>query len=92
MVDVATDDEFHSQLISFKEIWDRRETESTGRDPEFHGWFLCNCADVVRKNMLKPVRVAAGLGSPPSPFYTNAVESLNKVAKMHTNYQKQTVH
>lgn len=40
------------------------------------------------KNMLRLVRAAAGLGSPPCPYYTNSVESLNKVVKLHTGYQK----
>ena len=36
--------------------------------------------------MLKPVRMCAGLGNPPQPFYTNDVESHNNVIKKHTNY------
>ena len=35
--------------------------------------------DVVRKCMLKNKREAAGLGSPPDPYYTYDVESKNRV-------------
>lgn len=33
--------------------------------------------------MLKPVRIAAGLGNPPQPFY---IKSHNNVIKQHTKY------
>ena len=39
--------------------------------------------------MLLPVKIVAGLCSPPFPYYTNAVESLNRVAKLHTGHKKQ---
>ena len=37
--------------------------------------------------MLKSVREAAGLGSPPAIFTTNTSESLNKVIKQHVHYK-----
>ena len=37
--------------------------------------------------MLKSVREASGLGSPPNAFYTNDVESANGVIKRKTNYR-----
>ncbi len=88
LVDADSDDEFIKQVHAFKTVWDNRESMSTKEDPKFHDWFLLHCSEVVRKNMLKPVRSAAGLGDPPRPYYTNSVESLNKVAKLHTKYQK----
>ena len=39
--------------------------------------------------MLKGIREAAGLGSPPEPFYTNDVESKNRVLKHQTSYKPQ---
>ena len=39
--------------------------------------------------MLKDKREAAGLGSPPEPFYTNDVESKYRVLKHHTSYKPQ---
>ena len=37
--------------------------------------------------MLKPVRQAAGLGSPPEHFSTNASESVNAVLKAKVDYK-----
>ena len=45
-------------------------------DPPSYEWFV-NCKDTVK--MLKLVRIAAGLGNPQQPFYTNHVESYNNV-------------
>ena len=39
--------------------------------------------------MLKEKRSLAGLGCPPQPFYTNDVESKNRMLKYQTNYRKQ---
>ena len=39
--------------------------------------------------MLKEKIILAGLGCPPEPFYTNDVESKNRVLKHQTNYRKQ---
>ena len=36
--------------------------------------------------MLKSLRVAAGLGNPPQPYYTNDLECHNNVIKQQTNY------
>ena len=37
--------------------------------------------------MLASVWESAGLGSPPEPFYTNEIESINKVIKQKTGYK-----
>ena len=50
-------------------------------------YFKEHKAHVVRYNMLRGVREAAGLGSPPSIFTTNISESLNKVIKQHVHYK-----
>ena len=39
--------------------------------------------------MLKQLRIKAGLGHPPEPFYTNDVESQNRVIKQQMNYKAQ---
>ena len=39
--------------------------------------------------MLKSLRVAAGFGNPPQPYYTNNVECHNNVIKQQTNYRAQ---
>ena len=37
--------------------------------------------------MLRNVREKAGLGSPPAPYYTNEVESKNKLLKDEVQYK-----
>ena len=55
--------------------------------PRFYHLRLKHKADVVCYNMLRGVREAAGLGSPPAIFTTNINESLNKVIKQHVHYK-----
>ena len=50
-------------------------------------WFFKHCRDNVAKYMLQDVREKAGLGSPPSPYYTNEVESKNRVLKEEGQYK-----
>ena len=85
LVDAENEECFDASLISLQEIWNNREREFND-PPAFYDWFVCNCKEVVRSTMLKPVRMHAGLGNPPQPFYTNDVESHNNVIKKHTNY------
>ena len=42
--------------------------------------------------MLSPVREKAGLGSPPSPFYTNMCECLNSVLHEKVHYKASEWH
>ena len=46
-------------------------------------------ADVFCSSTLKCLRREAGLGDPPSAFYTNTNESINSALKLKTNYKKQ---
>lgn len=57
--------------------------------PLFFEQFLKNCKKMVKTTMLKSVKVAAGLGNPPQPFYTNDVESHNNIIKQHFKYAAQ---
>ena len=47
-----------------------------------------NYADIVCYNMLKDLRVSAGLGDPPSIFTTNSSESINAVVKRKVNFKE----
>ena len=89
LVDADDEDDYLVQLQSLKKVWDEREHKVTNDDPVFHTWFQQHCAEVVKKTMLKSVRQSAGLGLPPSPYYTNAVESMNSLLKLRTNHKKQ---
>lgn len=79
-----------TEFDAFKAVWDARECSLTNTSQaHFHNWFRANSLEVVRKCMLKEKRQAAGLGSPPEPFYTNDVESKNRVLKEQTCYKPQ---
>ena len=88
LVDAEDDDCYEASLCSLQKVWNDRERE-VNDPPMFYEWFVGNCKDMVKRTMLKPVRVSAGLGNPPQPFYTNDVESHNNVIKLHTKYTAQ---
>ena len=39
--------------------------------------------DVIADCMIRPLREQVGLGSPPTPYYTNDIESKNNILKQH---------
>ena len=82
LVDSKNEIELQSSVSSLEKKWNERE-ETFFSPPTFHSWFCKHCFDVVRCNMLYSIREQAGLGSPPEPFYTNAVESKNNILKQH---------
>ena len=88
MVD-AEPSELNEQFANLKTTWDEREASLGSLKPCFHDWFEKNCLKEVRYCMLKEKRELAGLGSPPEPFYTNDVESKNRVLKHQTDYKPQ---
>ena len=74
-------------LLDLKELrWNEFEMPYNS-PPFFHAWFSKHCRDKVAKYMLKEVREKAGLGSPPAPYYTNDVESKNKLLKDTVQYK-----
>ena len=82
--------ELDKEFESLKKTWDDRECALLNAPrAHFHDWFRTNSLEVIRKCMLKEKREAAGLGSPPEPFYTNDVESKNRVLKDQTCYKPQ---
>lgn len=86
----ADSDLLDEEFEVLRKKWNERESLLTKTtEPHFHDWFRVNCLSVVRNSMLKHKRIAAGLGSPPDPFYTNDVESKNRVLKHQTSYRAQ---
>lgn len=84
--------ELDKEFADLQEVWDEREVSlstSGTTCPSFHQWFKRNCLEDVRHCMLKDKREEAGLGSPPDPFYTNDVESKNRVLKLQAEYKPQ---
>ena len=88
-VDAEDEQCYEASLCSLQKIWNDPEREFDDPPPSFYNWFVKNCKDTVKMSMLKPVRVVAGLGNPPQPFYTNDVESHNSVIKQHVKYAAQ---
>ena len=88
LVDAEDDEVFNAQLQSLEKVWNKREQACTKDDPVFYDWFLEYCKDVMKDSMLLSVRKSAGLGNPPAPYYTNAVESMKSLLKLRTNFKK----
>jgi hypothetical protein len=59
--------------------------------PGFHEWFMKKEADMFTKNMIKPVRENAQLGSPTAIYTTNANESKNYVLKDWLAFKKNNI-
>ena len=78
-------DDFTAKFNSLKQRWN--ELESNGRltsmefKPELYEWFKKYKYDDMCDSMIRSVRVKAGLGECPPPFYTNLSESLNRHLK-----------
>ena len=88
LVDAEDEEVFTVQLHSFEEVRNKREQACTNQDPEFYEWFLEYCTDVIKQSMFYGGHKSAGLGNPPSPYYTNAVESVNSLLKLCTDCKK----
>ena len=80
IVDASSADDLRSQFDHLQAKWDSIA-------PGFHSWFLEYKLHEVELSMLAPIRQAAGLGNPPEPFYTNEIESINRVIKRKTEYK-----
>lgn len=94
LVDSESEANFDRKVAQLKSIWHTRASPFTRQDNslDFHEWFVKYQVQRIKKNMLKPVRVSAGLGSPnPKPFYTNAVESMNRLLSDETDHKPQSM-
>ena len=88
LVDCMTISDFDQTFARLEKIWNLREKPfSSVSGPRFYQYFKQYKADAVRFNMLRGIREAAGLGSPPSIFTTNMSESLNKIIKQHVQFK-----
>ena len=88
IVDAKDTEAFQGKLEALQEKWDGRERKcNPGKKPVFFNWFVSNKADEMAANMLRFVREAAGLGCPPSPYYTNDSECINSVMHNKTQYK-----
>lgn len=80
LVDACDVNDLHCKLQSLKSVWESYA-------PGFFQWFVKNKLLALESSMLKSIRRASGLGNPPDAFYTNDVESINRVIKRKTDYK-----
>lgn len=91
LVDCNSEDEFDSKLIVLQERWGGFESlrcKISDNQIDFHTWFMKYHAEEIKSTMLCPVRVAAGLGDPPSEFCTNDSEAINSAIKQSLQFKK----
>ena len=93
LVDMMNEEEFEQRIEALHETWDQREMSvAPHRSPMFFNWFAKEKSSDLKSSMLLPLREAAGLGSPPSPFYTNTSESLNNMLHAKVQFKKSQWH
>ena len=92
LIDAKSTEEFDSNLAALKLVWDDREASQPGYTPGFHEWFATNKAEDLKSCAIRPIREAAGLGSPPEMFTTNASEAVNSVLKSKVDYRRSELH
>ena len=65
--------------------------EATQRfgEPQFHSWFKCHIALVMKDNVITPVREKAGLGCPPEFYTQNTPECCNSTVKRNAGEKKE---
>ena len=80
LVDAEDESSFFSYLTEMEVKWKQLEQVE---EPKFYDWFQKYAARVFAEAMIKPKREAAGLGSPPAEFTTNACESGHAALKNH---------
>ena len=85
IVDSEDEKEFRVRLSSLQSVWVQRLGQ---KGLKFHQWFVKHKADLMEKKMLKPVRIRAGLGQPPRPYYTNRVECANSLLSSETGHKE----
>ena len=86
LVDANDSSHLDDLLNNFENIWNVRE-EPYHSPPDFFSWFKKYQRNVIAESMTREVRIKAGLGNPPCPYYTNDVESKNNVLKQHVRYR-----
>lgn len=82
LIGCEIESQFDISLISLGRKWDATEVSETGKEtPEFYTWFKKVKAEEYKRNLLKPIRTAAGLGNQPVRYTNNNNESNNGILK-----------
>ena len=69
----------------------RRFLKDEKHDSVFYACFCANYSDVFAENVVRSVRINAGLGNPPDAFYNNRSESMNRLLKSHVGHQRSSL-
>ncbi|KAK3749032.1 hypothetical protein QZH41_006225 [Actinostola sp. cb2023] len=85
---VDSDDEYQGRLDSLRGVWEERIGK---KGLDFYQWFMKWKSRLVKEHLLKPVRIAAGLGDPPKPYVSNRVECVNSLLKRETERKESPV-
>ena len=70
-----------------QDVWNARE-EQFNSPPQFFDYFKKHKAAVFKESMIKPVRMKAGLGNPPTEYHNNSPECINHVIKMKVDHKR----
>lgn len=82
LLDVTTVPDFVSSLENLTTVWDIRDPQGV------FSKYITRQSDMLKNNMIAAVRTQAGLGKPPSKFYTNQAESVNFRIKCATKFKE----
>ena len=88
LVDANDAIELDDKVSRVIEIWRANALPSSADLEQFLAWFLTHKVPVIRDSMLCCIREECGLGSPPSPFTTNASETANSILKNGVQHKR----
>ena len=86
LVDARNHTYLDKMLTKLQGVWNDRE-KPFNSPPVFFSWFQQYQRNVIAESLVQKVRIEAGLGNPPVPYYTNEVESKNHILKQHVHYK-----
>ena len=93
LVDYESSTVYEEQVSNCSTVWNEREKLARNtQEPVFYDWFKTYYYSLIKEKMLKPVRIRAGLGDPPLPYYNNANESINSHVKDKVDYKASELH
>lgn len=88
LVDSKSESEIDSNLLLLNDKWEEFQAMKTDKQLRFHAWFLKYHSEEMKETMIFTIRMAAGLGDPPSEFCTNDSEALNSSLKQFLGFKK----
>lgn len=87
LADANSADEFDSMLQKMKKQWCEIEATQHIGKAEFYLWFEKHLGQVMKENVISPIRQIAGLGSPPEFYTQNVAECCNRIIKADAGHK-----